>query len=181
MPGLGTFHRNFQSSVEHTKISRLLPFYIVICFIVLCITPPNFRPLVEIFKELEAAMSFRMDRWPSRCMEWPQYPSVPMAAKDNNCKYMSMFLKVSSPHQGLWYKLQNRHTKLNCSDLQISVQFSAVAPMHMQLYQLLLTTVWISYGHHYLQWVFNIKRYFQPISISRCYFTWIENPIVETR
>ena len=43
----------FQSSVESAKISRAWPFYIAIPFIVLCIIPPNLRPIPKILKGLE--------------------------------------------------------------------------------------------------------------------------------
>ena len=47
------YHGKFQSSVEHTKIGQAWPFYTSICFMVLCIIPPNFRLITEIFQEWE--------------------------------------------------------------------------------------------------------------------------------
>ena len=40
----------FQSAVVSAKFGRAQPFLIVICFIILCIIPPNFRPIAEILK-----------------------------------------------------------------------------------------------------------------------------------
>ena len=37
----------------HKNTPRKAIFFIVICFITLCIVPPNFRPIAEILKELE--------------------------------------------------------------------------------------------------------------------------------
>ena len=46
-------HKNFLSSVKHTKIGQVLLFSIVICFMVLGINLPNFRTIPEILKELK--------------------------------------------------------------------------------------------------------------------------------
>ena len=49
--------------MEHAKIGRIWPFYIETCFMVLCITPVNFRSVPEILKELRVVMLlFRTDR-----------------------------------------------------------------------------------------------------------------------
>ena len=47
------YHGKFQSSMKRAKLVHVWPFSIVICFMVLCITPPNFRPIAEILKESE--------------------------------------------------------------------------------------------------------------------------------
>ena len=43
----------FLSSVERVNFCWAGPFYIAICFIILCIIPPNCRPIAEILKEAE--------------------------------------------------------------------------------------------------------------------------------
>ena len=52
LPGTSLFWK-FQSSVERIKIGQAWPFWIVICFMLLCIIPPNVRPIAEILTELE--------------------------------------------------------------------------------------------------------------------------------
>ena len=47
------YHEKFQCSIEHTKISREWPFLVTISFMVLCITPPYFGPIFDIFEEQE--------------------------------------------------------------------------------------------------------------------------------
>ena len=47
------YHENNQSSVEHTGIGQAWSFYILICFIVLCIILSSFGLMAEMIKELE--------------------------------------------------------------------------------------------------------------------------------
>ena len=51
-PGPSLFWE-FESSVERAKIGQAWPFYIAICFMLLCTIPPNFRQIAEILQELE--------------------------------------------------------------------------------------------------------------------------------
>ena len=52
--GLGpSLFWKIQSSMESAKIGRAWPFLIETCFMLLCIIPPNYRPIAEILKELE--------------------------------------------------------------------------------------------------------------------------------
>ena len=54
-PGASVFWK-FQSSVEQAKIGRSWPFWTAMCFMILCINPPDFRPTAEIIKELECVV-----------------------------------------------------------------------------------------------------------------------------
>ena len=47
------YHRKFQSSMKRPKSSRAWLFDIAICFMVLCIIPPNFRLIAKILKKLK--------------------------------------------------------------------------------------------------------------------------------
>ena len=63
-----TYHGKFRSYMKHVKIGQAWPPFIEICFMVLCITPPNFRLIPEILQELEgqrcpSGRTDRMDRW----------------------------------------------------------------------------------------------------------------------
>ena len=42
---------SWKSSVEHAKIGRAWPFYVAMCFMVLCKIPQTFRPIAAILKE----------------------------------------------------------------------------------------------------------------------------------
>ena len=114
-PGPKTYHG--KSSVEHTKNGRARPFWIVICSMILCITPPNFSLVPEIFKELERERcSGQTDRRRDERNDRQQYPSTPMAAEGNKnttTKFISPLIRIRK-----WLI----NLQLNCKHLQINSQ-----------------------------------------------------------
>ena len=78
----------FHSAVERAQIDWAWSFYIAIRFMLLCIIPPNFRLIAEIFKEfgtdkrMDAMtdVNTRWRRWWPRVIKWQQYPSASISA-----------------------------------------------------------------------------------------------------